>query len=387
VTARFTGISDAQGRALDATWSWTWPLWLNVGKSIGCAQDLKSDDCFSSYAPAVAAGPGDRVTVAIEYHDKETNTTRVSVQSIDGNSGTWTPLGGPLDPKGSSIPNLIVDKSGRPLVLFVDSQNNVRAQRWDGSAWSDLGAGPLGPFGQDRSGWFRPPSIAMDAQGRLFVTYATPASSPGTQNVVAQMFGGSIWEQIGGTVNDPAQSDEGNPRMPQIALDKSGRPYVVYAGVNNHVRAWSDSDKAWKLLSPNTNLPGDRGHTFAVNLAIDDGGTPFVLGAFGGNTECYIRRFDAAHAQWVNVGDAIAIANGQLSYPALFAVKGGLFAVDGDQGSYHAFDVTSSGWTPVDGPKIVNPVSPGAALDPNGVPVVAWWDDQRLSLSVVRLNR
>ncbi len=396
LTATLQQIGNSAGQQLspDFSWSWTVPFWLRVGT------DAQESDGFAS----IAAGPGSAFVAAVDQYNSA-GCTEI-VRTAPSIAGPWTDLG-PLDPQTPSEcgASVVVDSSGAPVVGYLDDLNTVRVQRWSGGSWTDV-AGPVATG----TAW-SVPQLAIDASSTVYVMDQEPdadAGAPATQLVVRKLVGG-VWTPLGA----PVFAGDLNGGSPGFAVSASGVPYVTYETntVNGiHVSSWSGS--AWVPVG-STIGAGD-GPCGYLAIALDSGGNPFVFGAFANYAleNLTFRLFNLQAGAWTQLGNVVETEArvGSTPYPGLVGgpsghVFGGFNVcalTDGGLGEtceVEAVDVTASGWTKID--NAVNGAmgtaveSSTVAVDPGGVPVIAWSEVDAITdagaavgtFSVRRLNR
>lgn len=141
----------------------------------------------------------------------------------------WTPVGDNVNSDADS--NVTVsdaaDVDGTPYVAFAQNgAQQARVARWTGTAWEQVGGGPLNA----EPGTDSFPSIT--AVGDIpYVTFVTPAGDVPGATPQVRVFrldeaDGDVWEEVGAPVNvDPADG---------VAIDASiatvgGDPYVTFA--------------------------------------------------------------------------------------------------------------------------------------------------------------
>ena len=332
VSVSFGDISDLKGAALASkpSWSWRTPSWFGVADPIKVTE-------FRSGA-AMAAGPGDRVSVSIG----DASGWRVS--ATDGKAGPWTNLGGP---EGTG--RLAIGKDGSLISLGSDVNSQMRLRRWSGTTWDNLG-GTLGKayFGIEASRV----ASGLDATGTPFVAYRPDASGPRDLFVYALENG--VWSQIGsGPVNDPS---EGVSEVQSIIWDRHGGLYIAYinglpnGGDETHVRVFSGG--AWKLFGPA--IPAGTQIHRSANIGFDDAGNLFAIENVEDDKNSYTRVFGYDGKAWSTIGAELPLG---LSPICLVGRGQRLFALASPYGKTpasapRAFLVTKSGWSEMELPSV-----------------------------------
>jgi hypothetical protein len=376
----FGDIRDHRKRELKKkpAWSWTVPTWL-------AAKDPIVTTPTSGLT--VATGPGERVTLAGVQEQGGKSVTVVF--TADDYQGDWKALGGPLDPQGSILPSLLIGKDGAPVVAFVDHDFNVRAQRWSGSTWQDLGSTPVGKIARYSYDGVSPPSMAMDGKGQLYITYQINyPEAPDRVYAQVMMFSQGAWSQLGDGVGGNTTCQ--NAYKPSIAVAKEGAPLVTvaYTDINACV-AYLYQGK-WNQYVSKLNADGETSRRLVISL--DEGGSTFAFGSFGTAGDMKYKLFHLTSSAWVGIGAPIATTTTEPDPPFLAKARyGHLFAFVGGSAplSFQAADVTAASWTRIAAPVQPPTQSPAAAAASSidGFPVIAWWADDAKVVRVRRLNQ
>lgn len=136
----------------------------------------------------------------------------------------------------TSSQSLALDSQNRPIVAFtsyavVDRRDQpiVGIARWNGSQWIKLGSGRSVQY-TDSEGYRRVegknPSVAIDSQGTIYLAWEALG------NIIVEKWNGSAWIQVGGTIISPDDSyQRKNYYAPQIRIDSAGRPVVLHYNV------------------------------------------------------------------------------------------------------------------------------------------------------------
>ena len=133
--------------------------------------------------PSLALDGEGRPVVA--WEEEESGRVQVWLRRWDG--AAWVELGGSASGGGVSasparvtVPRVVIDRDGRPVVSWCDDRTGswqLRARRWDGRAWVDFGE----PFACSL------PSLTLGEDGRLLVAYQYEGE------VFARSWDGSSW--------------------------------------------------------------------------------------------------------------------------------------------------------------------------------------------------
>jgi len=150
-------------------------------------------------------------------------SNRATVSRLDLASGQWV-LVGPRGFSTSSAYNirLAIDPSGVPHVVSLGYPDRVTVQRWNGSAWEQVG-GPAS--GSDAAtiqteNWRQWLSLAFDPAGRPYVAYQDLLLG---NRLTVRRFDGTDWVVLGKTGFTPRQAD-----YHALAVDGRGIPFVSF---------------------------------------------------------------------------------------------------------------------------------------------------------------
>jgi hypothetical protein len=284
-------------------------------------------------------------------------------------SGGWTDTfsnGDPIDAATSynaSSPQIAVDSNG--VVYVVYEQNYGGADRiylsrydgnmrvWDNDGWLAVDTPGNGdPIDATSNNAFFP-QIAVDSSGKAYVTYHQ-SDGQNTHiylNRYDDINGVEIWDTdilpIGGWTSDfgdgdPIDTTTGNPAdLPQIAVDSSGRVYVVYRQFDgskyriylnryddtNGVRIWGNGGWTTTLTEGVPIDPGTQ-DCGGPQLAVDLNNNVYITYAHeGGVDSVYLNRYDGDKVEiWDNLkewtdtfanGDSIDPGDGYALLPQI----------------------------------------------------------------------
>jgi hypothetical protein len=208
--------------------------------------------------PCLVIDPSDNKPIVVFQEDNgPDNPTRVMKWSV---GTTWTDLGFPSGATGNTLgywrhPAITIDPSdNKPIVVFVDSDNNYRPQvkKWDtGTTWTDLG------FPSTGAGEY--PAIAVDpSDNKPVVAYVD--NDNGGKVRVMKWSSGTTWIDLG-------FASTGDASQTAIAIDPSdSKPIVAFldeVSVRIQIRKW-DSVTTWNDLGSPSHTRSD-----TPSLAID----------------------------------------------------------------------------------------------------------------------
>ncbi len=202
---------------------------------------------------------------------------------------TWTQVGGTVG-EGYHI-DMTIANDGTPYVSYMDIANEAKGvcKKWDGSTWVTVGDST---FSTQVAVWTK---ITTNNNNQPVILYGTGGSNgPFFSNVTE--FNGSSWQIIGGGNIDSTVSTYFSH---SIAMDANGKIYVSLttdtASKQLNVYQWNGT--AWTQIGENISGGGTYDNTIALDLQ----GNP-VIGfrdeLEGGKTT--VMRFD--QNSWATVG-------------------------------------------------------------------------------------
>ncbi len=285
--------------------------------------------------------------------------SRIGQSRMDGvaklEGGAWTPLElhhGKVD----EIDALAAHDDGAGLALFSDSGDyiNDRVERWDGAAWTQVGA----PFGGDVR-------VLRSYGGALYAggTFDTVGGAP---IAALARFNGGAWEALGSglggslsEVHDLMEFDFG--AGPVLVV---GGKFTSAGGNTNCKRIATWDGTNWGALGSGFN------HIVRSLAAFDDGGGPrlYAGGRFassGGAAVAHIARWNGA--AWEALGQgANDIVDDMVVYDdgggaKLYCV--GDFTSAGGQVAYQIARWDGLAWSPMPGGGSIGPIRTAAVFD------------------------
>jgi hypothetical protein len=315
----------------------------------------------------------------------------------------WQDVGAPVDDNHlSRSPALTIGRQQLPAVAYVrttaqsDGRQvpNIFVEGFDGSAWQPVGGGALNikpRFAAEL------PRIAADRQNRLVVAwYESQTLEGGRYAVFVKRWNGTAWEPLGAALNTDVRR---SALSPSLALDGDGQPVVALAeasegGLAVRVRRWDGAQ--WQLVGG----PGDIGLGADTQVAVDAAGritVAFTREVQFGLFQVLAKRWGGA--QWLPLGGVPNRDSGRPSNsPSLgVAADGNVWLAWQEQADnaskvYAArWDDAAVGWAPVGdaldgGVAARSTLIPKLALQPDGLPIVAWTEAQTFQTHVHRWN-
>ena len=194
------------------------------------------------------------------------------------------------------------------------------------------------------------PSVALDSNGNPSIAWYD--NTPGNNEIFYRDWNGSDWTTVAGDLSGPSlnvSNNDGHSVEPSLALDVNGNPSIAWDDYTSgnweiYYRDWNGSN--WvtakgNLSGNDLNASNNSGTSKSgkQSLALDANGNPSIAwyDYTTGNFEIYYREWDEIN--WVTVSGSLVIINLNVS----------------------------------DNPS--DSVYPSLALDSNGFPSIAWYDN------------
>ncbi len=406
----FTGFnSEIYGRY------WSGSEWEEIG--VGSASDggISNNSGISIHSSLAIAPDG---TPYVSWQDSTNNyNPEIYIRRWDGTNwaevGIGSASGGGISNNGyngySDNPSLSVYLDGTPYIVWEHHNNSMNEgeiyiSHWDGSSWAEVGAGSASGGGMSNMGDYSGhPSLAIAPNGTPYVTWERHIL--GEANVYIRGWIGEVWLEVGeGSASEDGISDNspGNSIDPSLAIDSFGSPYVAWQNEKSgeiYVRTKIGNNYLWSEIGSHSASEGGISNTsFALHpsIAVTIDGTPYIAWEDGssGNTEIYIRQWDGVN--WTEVssysasGGGISNTPGQSEAPMLVATQDGTLYLawqDNSSGNEEIYVRQWDGttWTEVGAGSASgggisntsdNSVHPALALSAEGVPYLAWEEEQ-----------
>ncbi|MBN1139703.1 MAG: hypothetical protein JXM73_24230 [Anaerolineae bacterium] len=341
---------------------WTGSAWEEVGAGSASGGGI-SDNEQDSNSPSIALSPWDVPYVAwSDWSDVDGSEHVYVYRWIDG---LWERVGqGAVSAdlesglmSGSRDPQLAIAPNGTVYLAWLywdDLSTTVYVRRWTGSAWENVGSGPLVSGGMSGPDFPFCPAIAAGPDSKLYAVWANLDLGADTSEIYVRRWNGSAWEEVGaGSDSGGGISDNPDTRSwaPSIAVASdgapSGVPIVAWKDDDGdeeiYVRRWND--EGWEEMGTGSASDGGISDNAAVSsapsIAIAPDGTPYVAWhdeSNGGKREVYVRRWTGS--AWEEVGEGAATgggvsATGSASSPSI--------AVAPDGAAYVAWGDSSGG--------------------------------------------
>jgi hypothetical protein len=208
----------------------------------------------------------------------------------------------------------------KPAVAWVDSTSGkpqIYLRRWTGNTWEELGGSASGQgisfalFSADQ------PAVALTPEGNPVVAWVSRTAPMGASfEIYLKRWNGTAWEELGGsaTVGGVSQSGNGYSIDPAVAIDRNGKIYVTWAyvpsggGLRVYVKQWDGTSWGPLGASVTTGISGTN-DGFAPAIRLDSTGAPIVAwNAEGAMCWIYVRRWDGT--TWAELGTGSATGTG-----------------------------------------------------------------------------
>ena len=239
--------------------------WEGLGPNGGAVSD--NEAAFVR----IAIGPAGTIYVA--YQDVSAGQMPW-VKRYDPTTASWEAVGtGPVLPSGVTDLSLVTDSQGSVYLAFAESlgvnPGGLTVMRFDGhEEWEPVGGHQ---FSAGQSFYI---SLAIGPDDRLFVSYTDSSSG---DRVSVQTYDSVLdtWAFVGSNGHGISSSAAW---FTSLALAPDGVPYVAWSALGDGdklgVAVLSVETDTW--IAAGNNAPIIAPTAYAVSLAIDSNGTPFV---------------------------------------------------------------------------------------------------------------
>jgi hypothetical protein len=279
---------------------------------------------------------GDRVVVGSPYADNDffdaftLNTGKVQVYQFNGAS--WVQLGQNL--VGVSINDYFgwcvsMNSSGSRIAVGYyggggsSDRGETKIYEWSGTQWDQIGQTISGLNVDDWSGW----SIQLNSAGNRIAIGERLSDGGGSDSGGVRVFeyDGSLWVQMGSTINGKAASDELNT----VSINAAG-DVIVYGAVGADVpgttnagvvRAYNWDGTTWNQIGQDIYGGGDNTFALGISLSLNSNGDIFAVGMYsaeGGRV--YVYKYNGS--QWENLGQPLINDNSYITYGLAISLNG-----------------------------------------------------------------
>ncbi len=175
---------------------------------------------------SIAADASGQVFVAFTQVDLAGTAAEVVVRRFDATANAWVtlvaPFPVPAQGLAASLPRLRLNAAGQPVIVFSTGAFNplpmLRALRFDGTAWVDLGSLALN---------FQVFTMALDANGSPIVAFLRGSFGSNASTLEVLRNTGGAWVAMGGVLDSTPNATQGIGE-PSLAIDGTGQPWVAW---------------------------------------------------------------------------------------------------------------------------------------------------------------
>jgi len=285
------GASGTDGNGYDSGHVQVYRLVGNTWTQLG--GDMVGEAAYDRSGSAVdLSADGNTVIIGAGGNDgAASDAGHARVYRFDGTA--WTQLGADIDGEAvgdRSARNAVgISADGHTVVigaLFNDgnglSSGHARIYRFDGTAWTQLGADIDGEAAGDASGI----AVDMSADGNAVIIGADVNGGNGTAAGHARVFrfDGTSWVQVGADIDGEAAYDRSADR---VSMSADGNTVIIGAGSNDgsgtdagHARVYRFSGTAWGQVGADIDGVAEYDHCGA-GVAVSANGKAVIVGAYG----------------------------------------------------------------------------------------------------------
>lgn len=303
-----------------AAW-WNRALWHPAGSGGGFEV---TDYAGFVWAPCAATGPDGSGYLAWRATGDGGGTGWIYVLQQEGTA--WRELAGSASgygiggPEGfASVPSLAVSTDGTPYVAWQSHGNLAAApeifvRRWSGSTWDEVGEGSASAGGiSDDVGWSADPSIAVAADGTVYVAWRNTITRSGHELSEAAIYvlrySADKWLEVGASsATDRGIGSAALWSRPSLAIAQDATPYVAWADLlagatRLHVKRWTGA--VWEETIPGSGI-GVGGSAWSdrisnPDIAVSPSGAAYLANNDFGLSAVHVRR-SVAETSWIEPG-------------------------------------------------------------------------------------
>jgi hypothetical protein len=238
----------------------------------------------------------------IAYSD-DADSMKASVKKFNGSSWVYVGYQGFSTSKAEYV-SIAISPSGTPYVVYRETANGGKAtvKKFNGNSWVNVGnSGLANGFATEST------SIAIDSSGTPYVAYTEYTT--GNRRAYVEKYNGSNWVTVG---NNFASDTYYKGLNPQIAINNSGTPYIIYnngeAYANKKLVCKKFNGSFWELIG-NSNFSYAGG--YKNSIAIDENGTSYI--AYVSLDSGLMVKKNIGN-NWINVGNVLNNTFGGINY-------------------------------------------------------------------------
>ncbi|MBA2664991.1 MAG: Ig-like domain-containing protein [Bradymonadaceae bacterium] len=235
-------------------------------------------------------------TVAYTRHNSSEPNSYVALARWTGSA--WLAQGQEIDSYDGGNFGATINADDEPVVIsrmFIGNGNyEIIARRLVGSTWVAMGT--RANAGADP--WMIDPSIDCTPPGVCVAAWAEQSPGGSSNSIRARRWDGSAWQNLGSTFRDDEQPDS-YPYGTRVRLDRQGVPYIVWwqFSQNNafHMRyfiaRWDQTSASWQRLGKAIGL-GSYNYILEPRLVFDKDNVPFVAFSDGAPASVSLMRLN-----------------------------------------------------------------------------------------------
>jgi hypothetical protein len=287
-------------------YKWNGTAWTQLG------QDIDGEDTNSAAGSSVSlSADGTTVAIGAPGNSNENGIFSGQVRIYKWNGTAWSQLGADIDGEA------MFDSAGKSVSLSTDgltvaigaiyndgngsNSGNVRIYKWNGTVWSQLGADIDGEASNDNSGI----SISLSSDGTI-VAIGAPLNSFEKGHVRIYKYLNNAWSQLGSDI-DGIFGQSGS----SVSLSSDGT--IVAIGAPNNqtgtVSVYKYLNNVWSKLGGTINGKGYK-NKFGKAVSLSANGSIVAIGAasddlYTSGLSGYISIYEYLNNVWTKLGTDI----------------------------------------------------------------------------------
>lgn len=337
--------------------------YVRIGSAIADSFSIVSDNILK-----VVAGGGSTGKIYISNALGTDSIGPFSYSSLSQKNTQWKYLGSPVisDIGGGAFVNIGLSKDNIPFIVYRDViTQKAKVKKYTGISWINLGS-------DVSDGKCSNTTIAVGTAGAPVVCFVDSVNG---NKLTVKKWNGSTWVIAGNA--GFAFGLSGGVASTDMALDKNDIPYVIARDTSNNLLVYKQNGSSW------LNLGGAiSSSNFDASIAVDKlTSTPYIIfSEYSTGNQATVKKY--VNGAWVTVGNA-SFTNGVngIYYPSISIDKNGIpvVAFQDDNGfeRVSVYKLMNNTWT-LQGPERFSKSHCyylSLALNKNNVPQVAFKDD------------